>query len=207
MMARALNQPPRMTPDEVRLIRQLVHDQGRTPTEVAVILNRGLSSVCRQLEKARPAKMGRPAALNNKQIDKLVELTEAMVAQADANHEVSLAMALRRSRFKISSRTAARVLHKRGYRFRKLRAKMILTPQDVIARYDWAKKYKNRSRQWWLDQVHIHLDNHHFKHATLPRGRQLLAKRHVRGAYRKAEKRLTSAHRKPRCEIAAKSWW
>ena len=97
--------------------------------------------------------MGRPAALTSKQIDKLVELVEGMVVQADANYEVTLGMVLRRSRFKVSQRTAARALHKRGYRFRKLRSKMILTPQDIAERYAWAKKYKNRPRQWWLDKA------------------------------------------------------
>ena len=88
MKASPVPQPPRMTSDEIRLVRQMVYDQGRTPSEVAGILNRGLSSVCRQLEKTRPAKMGRPAALTSKQIDKLVELVEGMVLQAPRNKQI-----------------------------------------------------------------------------------------------------------------------
>ena len=194
-------QPPRMTADEVRLIRDMVHEQDKTPTEVASILNRDLSSVCRQLKKTRPAKMGRPAKLSVKQIEKLAHIIEGMVNDADANYEVTLAMVLRRSRFKISERTAARALHQQGYRFRKLRSRMILTPDDIKARYAWAKKYTDKSRSWWLKKVHIHLDNHHFKHATTSQGRRLLAKRSVRGVYRKAQikakKSLSSAHVKP----------
>ena len=74
------------------LVRQLVHDQGITLAEVRAVLNRGLSSVCRQLEKTRPVKMVRPTALTAKHIDKLVAIVEAMVVQADANYDVTLAM-------------------------------------------------------------------------------------------------------------------
>jgi hypothetical protein len=196
-----LDQPPRMTPDEVRLLRSMVHEQGKTPTEVAGILKRDLSCVCRQLKKTRAVKMGRPVKLSEKQIDKLVSTVEDMVSDAEASYEVTLAMVLRRTRFKISQRTAARVLHQKGYRFRKLRSKMILTPEDIEARYAWAKKYQKMSRSWWLQNVHIHLDNHHFKHATTAPGRKLLAKRSVRGVYRKAQakakKSLSPAHVRP----------
>ena len=57
----------------------------------------------------------------------------------------------------VVEKTAMRALHKRGYRFRKLRAKMILTPDDIKTRYAWAKKYRLKSRTWWLRNVHIHL--------------------------------------------------
>ena len=193
----SLKQTPRMSADEVRLVREMVFNQGKTPSEVAKIVNRDLSVVCRQLTKTRPTKMGRPPALSTKQIGKLVDTVESMVNAADANYEVTLAMVLRRSRLKVSERTAARALHMEGYRFRKLRSKMILTPGDITARYEWSKIYRRMPRFWWLRCVHIHLDNHHFKHATTAQGRKLLAKRSVRGAYRKAKKNLTSAHVKP----------
>ena len=86
--------------------------------------------------------MGRPFALSPRQIKKLIAITEAMVQEADANYEVTLPRILRRFRLKVSERTAMKALHKEGYRFRKLRSKMILTPDDVKARYEWAKKYK-----------------------------------------------------------------
>ena len=190
-------QPPRMTTDEVRLIRSMVHEQGQKPIEVALLVNRSLGAVCRQLMKSRPTQMGRPVALSAKQVAKLVDTVESLVTKADAEYEVTLCMVLRHSRLKVSERTASRALHKMGYRFRKLRSKMILTPSDIIERYDWSKKYRNKPRSWWLQKVLMHLDNHHFKHATTLQASKLKAKRSVRGAYRKAEKRLTSAHVKP----------
>ena len=91
----------------------------------------------------------------------------------------------RRSRLKCSQCTVARPLHKRGYRFFRLYKKMILTPQDISERYLWAKQYVAKSRDWWLKTIHIHLDNHHFRVPTTANGRASLAKRAVRGVYRK----------------------
>ena len=196
-MAATTSQPPRMTKDEIRLIRDMVHEQGMKPSEVATVVKRSLGAVCRQLAKTRPTRMGRPAALSTQQVTKLVDTVELLVTAADAEHEVTLGMVLRRSRLKVSERTASRALHKKGYRFRKLRSKMILTPSDITARYEWAAKYRGKPREWWLRKVQMHLDNHHFKHATTVQARKLMAKRSVRGAYRKREKRLTSAHVKP----------
>ena len=106
-------------------------------------------------------------------------------------------MVMRRCRVKVCDRVVADALHARGYRFRKLRSKMILTPDDVEKRYAWSKKYKDESREWWLETVQIHLDNHHFKVATTSKGRKLLAKRRVRGAYRRKAKSLRPGHVKP----------
>ena len=80
------SQPPRMTADEIRLLRQMVHEQSKSPTEVAKILQRSLGSVCRQLAKPRPTTLGRPVALSPQQVEKLIATTEAMVDEADAEH-------------------------------------------------------------------------------------------------------------------------
>ena len=45
--------------------------------------------------------------------------------------------------------------------------------------------------------MHVHLDNHAFKLATTSQGRKLLAKRVVRGVYRKKGKSLRPGHVKP----------
>lgn len=77
-----LSHPSRKTADEIRLLRQMVHKQGMTPSEVAGILHRSLGSVCRQLAKARPTTTGRPLALTLRQVDKLIALTEAMLEES-----------------------------------------------------------------------------------------------------------------------------
>ena len=63
-----------MTADETRLLRQMVHEQDKTPSEVAKILQRSLGSVCRQLVKVRPTTMGRPLALSTRHVDELISL-------------------------------------------------------------------------------------------------------------------------------------
>ena len=126
------SQPPRMTADETRLLRQMVHEQDKTPSEVAKILQRSLGSVCRQLAKVRPTTMGRPLALSTRQVDKLIEITEAMVEEADATYEVTLPMVLRRSRLNVSEKTAMRALHKKGYRSSlSIRVKFNGHPQSI----------------------------------------------------------------------------
>ena len=76
-----LSQPPRMPADAIRFLRQMVHEQGRTPSAAAGILQNSLGSVCRQLAKARPTTTGRQLALSPRQVDKLITLTEAMVKE------------------------------------------------------------------------------------------------------------------------------
>ena len=49
--------------------------------------------------------------------------------------------------------------------------------------------------------MHIHLDNHAFKVATTTAGRKLLAKRVVRGVYRKKSKSLRPGHVKPNSKL------
>ena len=91
----------------------------------------------------------------------------------------------------------ANALHKRGYRFRDLRYKPTLTPDDVQERFAWAKQFRGKSASWWRRTVHIHLDNKVFKVATTAAGRKLLAKRTVRGVFRRRGKSLRSGHVKP----------
>ena len=177
--------PPRMSREEKRLTRQMHFDQGKTPSEIAGILDRHISSITRTLaQKKVPKPVGAPKKMTEKLLDRIAATLEDMIEKADACYEVSLAMVIKRCRVKLSGRTVMGALHKRGYWFRALRSKMILTLADVVARWNRSKKYLNKSREWWLRHVHIHLDNHHFKVATTTKGRKLLAKRTVRGAYR-----------------------
>ena len=190
--------PPRMTLDERRLIRSMHFDRAMPPVEIADAVGRHISSVCRLLaQKKQPSPVGRKPALTKIQVDRAVEVLEEMVDTANAEYEVTCAMVKRRCRFKVCDRTMLEALHARGYWFRGLRKKMILSPADVAERFEWAKKFKRKSLKWWLKTVHIHLDNHQFKVATTPAGRKLLAKRRTRGVYRKKQKALRAGHVKP----------
>lgn len=195
-------QPPRMTADEKRLARSMHFEQGKSRTQIARTLKRALSSISRLLaQKRAPKPIGRPRLLTEGKIDRIVALLEKMVNDASGNHEVTMDMLMRRGRIKVGRKVVARALHARGYRFRDLRQKPILTPEDIVDRYKWAKKYARMPRAWWLGAVHVHLDNHVFKVATTPKGRRLLAKRRVRGVYRQVGKALTPAHVKPSAKL------
>ena len=124
-----------------------------------------------------------------------------MVDKVAGSKEVTLGMPMRRSRTKASIRTVADRLRKRGYQFRDLREKPILTPDDIKLHYKFAKTYKDKPDVWWLSYIHVHLDNHMFKVATTAKGRKLLAKRRVRGVYRKKGKSLRPAHVKPKKDM------
>ena len=151
--------PPRMTPDEKRLAREMHFDRGMQPVQVAKCLGRGLSSVCRLLaQKKAPKPIGRPKILSKERVDKLIELLKKMVDDAEALHEVTMDMLMRRSRIKACRRVVADALHLRGYYFRDLREKPILTPEDVKERFAFAKRYKDKSSKWWQKKVRIHLE-------------------------------------------------
>lgn len=187
-----------MTPDEKNLVRRMHFEQSKKPTDIAEALGRSLSAVCRLLaQKKAPKPIGRPKALSDAKVDRIVALLDNMVDEADGNYEVTLDQLVRRSRLKVCKKVVANALHDRGYKFRDMRQKPILTPADVQERFKWAKKYKNKPSAWWLKTVHVHLDNHVFKVATTSAGRKLLAKRVVRGVYRQKGKSLRSGHVKP----------
>ena len=68
-----------------------------------------------------------------------------MVQKAHGRYEVTLAMALKRSKSKASERCAREHLRKRGIKFRKMREKPLLTKADVKERLAFAKKFCNTS--------------------------------------------------------------
>ena len=192
----------RMTVDEKNLVRRLHFEQGKTRTEIAKLLKRTLSSVSRLLaQKKAPRSVGRPAALSEAKIDTAVTLLEKMVDEADGDYEVTLAMLRRRGRFKVGERTLANAIRARGFSFKGMRQKPILTQADIAERYAFAKKHRTKTADWWLRNIHIHIDNHAFKVATTPRGRKLLAKRTARGVYRRKGKCLRPGHVKPNSKL------
>ena len=85
---------------------------------------------------------------------------EDMIAEADGAYEVTVTMVRRRARLRCHDRTLSDRLHQKGIYFRKLREKPILTPDDVKARYAFARRFKDKSTSWWQKSVDLHIDNH-----------------------------------------------
>ena len=106
---------PRMTPAEKRIAHSMHFDQGFSRTEVATLLKRSLSSVSRLFaQKKAPQPIGRPRALTDKKLDRICAVLDKMVDEAGGNHEVTMAMLMRRARLKVSERTVACGIHSRG---------------------------------------------------------------------------------------------
>ena len=148
---------PRMAPSEKALVRRLHFEQGKSRSDIAGLLQRSLSSISRLLaQKKAPRRTGRPNKLTDANIDRIVATLEKMVDSAEGDGEVTLRMLMRRCRVKVSERTVSNALHRRGYRFRNMRQKPILTPTDIQERFRWARQYRTKSSAWWLRAVHIH---------------------------------------------------
>ena len=190
--------PPRMTPEEKRIVREMHSQRLMSPSSIATAVGRDLSSICRLLAQKKPPNPsgGRPA-LCKEQVDRAVKVLEDMIDKADGCSEITLAMLKKRCKLKCCERVLFNAIHARGYWFRTLRKKMILTPDDVVARFKWAKFYRKYNKKWWLKKVQIHLDNKHFKVALTVFGRRLLAKRKCRGCFRRKGKSLRSGHVRP----------
>ena len=85
-------------------------------------------------------------------------------------------------------------LHKEGVRFHPMRTKCLLTKQDVEARFKFAKKYRTKPAEWWLNQVCLHIDIKSFPVHPNAKARDYAARREVRGAYRKKGGGLGAAY-------------
>lgn len=57
----------------------------------------------------------------------------------------------RRLRIKTCARTVRDALHERKIYFRRLRSKPKLTDEDIKARFEFAKMYKNKTKAWQLE--------------------------------------------------------
>lgn len=184
-------QPPRMSSEEKRLALLWQKVDHLSPTDVAKRLHRHPSAVTRFLgRKQCPQPSGRPPALTEAQVDRLETALNQMIAKADAKYEVTWAMVRRRARIKACTKVVANALHSRGYWFRKLRCKPVLTPRDVKDRYAFAKRYRGKGKAWWRKRIHLHIDNHVFKTGSTSSTRRLLAQRRVRGVFRKKGRSL-----------------
>lgn len=187
----------RMKPDEKSIARDM-HHRGFIPKQIAEHLGRERSTITRLLGNTGPdPRRGRPPALSDAQVARAIRLMEKMIAEVDGEREVTIDMVRRRARLSCTNRTLLDRFHTKGIYFRNLREKPVLTPEDVKARYAFAKRFKNKTANWWKTHVDIHLDNHCFKVATAARGRKLLAMRRVRGVYRAKGKSLKPGYVKP----------
>ena len=177
--------PPRMSVEEKRMVRNMHFESGQTPTEIAEATGRDLSTICRCL-KAKPVakKLGRPVVLTSARVDRLQTTLDAMVQKAAGQKEVTVKMLKAKAKVQVGERAILDALHKRGVYFRAQRSKPLLTQDDVDERYKFAKKYRHKTKKWWLKTLHMAIDCKHFPVYTTGASRAYAARRTIRGAYR-----------------------
>jgi hypothetical protein len=71
--------PPRMSPEEKRMAREMAFDRKLSPTRIAEDLGRNISCITQLLaQKVAPEGVGRPPALTHSDVDKLSAALEKM---------------------------------------------------------------------------------------------------------------------------------
>lgn len=174
-----------MTAREVAIIRRLKKVVKLPVATIAKGVDRHKKTVYAALEKSwKPSLAGRPQQLLEKELKHIIMIMKKLIKSAGAQNEISLAVIKRRSKCKFSLRTIHRALRKKGIKFRKMRSKPILTKADIKDRFEFAKKYRSKTRAWWLKNIHMHIDNKVFSCYVNAKARAYAAMRSVRGAYR-----------------------
>ena len=180
---------------EVAIIRRMKNVLGLPVTQIALATDRNKSTVYKALDTAwRFVKRGRPSKLTKKDVAMLVRTLKAMQQKARARKEITLAMLKRRAKCKASGRCIREALKVKNIKFRKMRSKPLLTKADQRARFDFAKKFRSKSKNWWLQNVHLHIDVKNFPAYVNAKARDVAAMRMVRGAYRRPGDGLDEAY-------------
>ena len=170
---------------EVEIIRRLKKVVKLPVATIAKGIDRNKTTVYDALKKTwKPSSAGRPHQLLAKEVKHIIATMKGLIKGAVGTSEISLAVIKRRSKCKFSLRTIHRALRSKNIQFRKMRSKPILTNADIKTRFEFAKKYRHRTRSWWLKFIHMHIDNKVFPCYVNAKARAYAAQRAVRGAYR-----------------------
>ncbi|CAE7818266.1 Ikbke [Symbiodinium sp. CCMP2456] len=140
--------------------------RNKKPSEIAELLNRDTSTLTRLLcMKTAAKKQGRPEVLSDAEVDMLERRLNQLIVKADGRSTVTVEAPMKATKCKASRKSVLKALHKRNIE------KRVLTPEDVKARLAFAKKYGNKTRDWWLHNVHALIDGKHFEvYRALVRG-------------------------------------
>ena len=146
--------------EEQRELARDWYSRGKKPSEIAELLGRDTSTMTRLLcMQKEPKKQGRPKALTTAQVDLLERRLDELIVKVDGTTTITVETLKKATKSKASTQCILHALHKRNIYFRKLREKPVLTPADVRDRFAFAKKYRGKSKQWWLSNVHAFAAN------------------------------------------------
>lgn len=197
-MKKRARQPNLLAAEKVT-IRRLYHEQNYGCPEIAKMYSRAPSCIYKVLFNQRHSmkKVGRPQALTEADVDRIIEVKNKMVKKANVTSEVTLKKIVRRSRIKASARTVRRRFKDRNLPFRPLREKLKLSEPDKKERLAFAKKHKGKPKCWWAKNIHLFIDNKYFKIFHNGKHRDWAASRSIRGAYRSKGQGLEEEYVKP----------
>lgn len=188
----------KLSGEEVRLARGW-YGQGLSARAIALRLDRSPSVLSRLLVLQKPRlPQGRPMSLTEAQVDFLVRRLNELVQKANLQYPVTAAMLKKNTRVKASERTIREALHRRKIYFRPFREKPVLTPEDVVARLAFAEKYRHKSEEWWVNNVHAFIDGKRFPVYLNSTARKRAAQLTARGAYRAPGQGLSKGYVKPK---------
>lgn len=181
---------------EHSLMRQW-HDEGLGVKTIAKRLQRSTDTVSKHVfQKHGPGTKrpkGRPAAITPKVFKRMEKTYTKMIADAKAKTEVTVAKIKRRMRLKCSEKTISRALWSNGVNMRPLYEKPTITDADKACRKAWAEEHEGRSAKQWAKFPHAIIDNKVFQVYVDGKGRDMAARRRVRGAYRPRGAKVSQA--------------
>lgn len=177
--------------------------EGKVPSDIADLLGRDKGTISRQLAKPKSTvpRLGRKKVVTEAHYERLQKALDALIAQAKAQKEVTLAMVKTRARITFSDPVCRAAFQAHGVHFFKLREKPILTEGDIKDRAAFAVEWGHKSKEGWNKTPQGIIDGKHFPMYMDAKGRSHNAMRGVRGAYRTAEKAVDSNFVKPKRTI------
>ena len=196
---------------EKACLRRL-QEQGKTPSMIAEMMGRDLSSVARHCKRNLCKKgkfvkgVGRPRGLTEAQIDRIAKTMKQMVLAANSEYQITAGMVRRALKLKCSDKLVLNALHSRGLRFHPMREKPVRTEQDEKERLAFARLYGGKPIKFWVDGVQAYLDNKFFPAYLSPEGRAYARKRAARGSFRIKGDGLAKGHVKPRKKLEGNIW-
>ena len=174
---------------EVRLAQRWRKEFKMGTKEIARLLFRAPKTIRDKLEKLKDKKAMREERVGRPQMPtqaraKCMAALEELQKKAEGQREVTAAMVITKAGVSYCERTVREFFASQGKPFRKLREKPLLTPDDIEKRKVFAKKYSVRSASSWVNSPHAIIDNKTFAMYLDKKGREHVARRSVRGAYR-----------------------
>ena len=122
----------KLSPEEVRLTKMWMKEDGKSAGEVAGLLHRGPPCIYRLVKnKFKLKQQGRSSSLTKTQITHLIVKLKEYIKAAKGKYMVTAAMLRKRTRTKACERVILDALHARGIFFRPLREKPLLTDLDL----------------------------------------------------------------------------